>query len=94
MNTIFQGTPGFAGNVSSIYAASLGQSNDLGGKGAIVGMFGVPSSYGTWQQPVTAPPRPLPGFKGVIQDQNIVPRQRRVIAQFSPATNYDPYQAY
>lgn len=94
MNTIFHSTPGFAGNASNIYSASLGQSNDLGGKQAVVGMFGVPSSYGSWQQPVTAPPSPVPGFKGVAPDQNIVPRPRRTTPQFSPATNYDPYQAY
>jgi hypothetical protein len=85
---------GFAFQGQNPYVNSLPDpgSNGITHRAAIVGAFGIPSSYGAWQGPVTAPPVPQPGAKGILPDQNIVKASKRTVPLFSPAPAYDPNQ--
>lgn len=82
--------PGFtaAEFSSQPYTTELGPSNTVQPVNGVVGAFAIPASYGSWQQPVTAPPTPIAGVKSILPQQPTVHKPARQTVKFTPAPNY------
>lgn len=80
-------SPSFTGGPNP-YSTTLGPSNSIGPKGAVVGNYQLPNT--TYQQPHTAPPTPQAGPKGIQPDTAVVPLPARVVPLFAPAPAWNP----
>src|SRR5271154_764304 len=69
------------------YGTSLAPSNSIQPVTGVVGAFGIPSSFGAWQQPVPPPPSPRPGVKSILPQVGTVAQPSRKLVRFSPANN-------